>query len=271
MVCLSLKKDLHSTYLLRHSNHPPARTQALLKILHDSNADIIGLQEVIPRFLKVLTHTPWVRENYFISEVTGESFCGYGNIIMTTMRPRCFYTRPLESLMGRQLIMSEFAMSTPSGVEILRVGTVHMESLVGNYELRNFQFKQIFPLLTDPVPGYKHVHCFLMGDFNLDPCSQEELDSVQTQFDQFVDCWTSCCHGSPGGTRYVNYPEEGKNPVRFDRIILHSKENRIIPQSVVTIGSEALKTPSLDESYDQVFPSDHLGLLCECRVEYHSS
>ena len=244
----------------------------MLKILHHANADIVGLQEVTPRFLKVLTATSWIRENYYVTEITGNSFCGYGNILMTTMRPRSFYTRPLESLMGRQLIMSEFVLSTPSGApELLRVGTVHLESLAGNYEIRNFQFKQIFPLLTSPAPGFRHVHSVLMGDFNLDPSSQEEIDSVQTTFgNDFVDCWTYCSHGSPGSTRYVNYPEEGKEAVRFDRIILSSKENRITPKTMVTVGSEALESPSLCEEYDQVFPSDHLGLLCECTIQYET-
>ena len=243
------------------------RADNIIKILEDSNADIIGLQEVIPRFLKKLLTCKWVRDSYYITETTGDSFCGYGNIIMSTLRPSAFYTRPLESLMGRQLVMGEFRLTSPAGnPHILRIGCVHLESLSGNHELRNFQFKQIAPALLYPVAGTK-VHAILMGDFNLDPESQEEIDSVKKELPEFSDCWVTCNNNIPGPTRFVNYPENGKHPVRYDRILTYSTRNIISPAECNTFGSSKIDIASKSEKYDTVFPSDHLGL--SCNLEFH--
>ena len=248
-----------------------ARCDSIIKILKESRADIIGLQEVTPRFVRKLAACSWVQDNYYVTDPTGNSFCGYGNIILTLLRPSCFYTKPLESMMGRQLVMGEFILSNPVSktLEILRVGVVHMESLSKSSSVRRDQFRQIYPMLANPVPGYKYVHSILMGDFNLDPKSSEEVESVQAELGQnFMDCW-SACHPDDGGcTRFVNYPEEGKEPVRYDRILLNSKRNRITPVHINTFGETAIDMVSGSDRYDTVFPSDHLGLVCDFEVDF---
>merc|ERR1712137_253921 len=232
----------------------------------------IGLQEVLPKFLKKLVACPWVKENYYLTDVTGNSFCGYGNIIMSLLRPSGFFTKCLESYMGRQLVMGEFIInnSNSRSLEILRVGVVHMESTTKLGEIRKEQFRQIFPVLTAPVTGIKYIHSILMGDFNLDPNSPEEIESVRAELgEEFTDCWTYCHSesGDSGNTRFVNYPE-GNEPVRYDRILLSTRKNRIVPKTIATFGSSALEVPSASEKYDVVFPSDHLGLLCDFEFQY---
>lgn len=248
-----------------------ARCDAIINILKDSKAEVIGLQEVIPKFLTKLVQCSWVQENYYITDVSGNSFCGYGTIIMTLLRPSGFYARPLESLMGRQLIMCEFVLNNPHAkvLEILRIGAVHMESLQKCSDIRKDQFRQILPMLTREVPGYKYVHSILMGDFNLDPKSPEEIESVRAELGtDFIDCWTMIHPNTSGETRFINYPEEGRQPVRYDRILLCTKKNRIIPTQISTFGSTPLEIKSGCEEYDTVFPSDHLGLVCDFTVKF---
>ena len=45
----------------------PERSIALLHIIHQYGADLIGLQEVTSEFLKIVLEQDWVREGYFIS------------------------------------------------------------------------------------------------------------------------------------------------------------------------------------------------------------
>lgn len=253
---------------MKYSNKPcKERTDFLIKLLENSKAEIIGLQEVIPKFLRKLLNQQWVKDSYYLTEITGNSFCGYGNIIMTSLRPSCFYTIPLESFMGRQLIVAEFIVTTRSGsLETLRVGVVHLESLASNHELRAYQCKQIFPFLSLPDQQTKRVHAVLMGDFNYDPKSKEEENVTAVPEQPFLDCWHSANPDDDGPTRYVNYPEENKHPVRLDRILLHSPNARVHPISCVTLGSECVPMESKNPEYQVVYPSDHLGLLCHLQV-----
>ena len=237
------------------------RASKIIQYLKVLNADIIGLQEVTPKFLQKLVKYNWVKDNYYLSEITGRSFCGYGNILMTKLQPTGIFCRPLESKMGRNLIFAEFRLASSFGnVSILRIGVVHLESLDKNIEIRKLQLQQIANSLTKPINGTK-LNAILMGDFNIDPNSQEEIESINEILVDFKDCGTLLSE-IPQPTKHINYPQDDKLPVRHDRIMLSSTGKKITLTSFDTFGNDPL-------SKDEItcFPSDHLGIYCDFEVQ----
>jgi len=55
------------------------RWPILITYLGSLNADMIALQEVTPEFYELLLSQLWVRQNYYVSDVIGESINPHGN------------------------------------------------------------------------------------------------------------------------------------------------------------------------------------------------
>ena len=51
--------------------------------LRDTNADVIGLQEVTPQFVEMLMTQPWVQRSYFVSEVSSVVVQPFGQVILS--------------------------------------------------------------------------------------------------------------------------------------------------------------------------------------------
>ena len=54
------------------------RVQSLIEIFKSKQADVIGLQEVILSFLRLIKEDPWIQQNCFLSDIEGTTFAGYG-------------------------------------------------------------------------------------------------------------------------------------------------------------------------------------------------
>jgi tyrosyl-DNA phosphodiesterase 2 len=107
-----------------------------------------------------------------------------------------------------------------------------------------------------------------MGDFNFCASWSEENDRIDPAYQ---DVWNLLRGDEPGYTENTSinrmrYLVKGKHKhVRFDRILLKSSA----PDSGWVASSiELLGTEPVSPEHQDVFPSDHFGLLCRISRNY---
>lgn len=222
--------------------HRADRQRALLSILRQADADIIGLQEVTPGFLRTIMDEPWIARDYRVGEV---SVSPYGVLMLARVPVERFTLHRLPSAMGRKLLVAELA-----GRDSPAVATVHLESL-DQAAVRKEQLDIIFPIL-DAYP-----HAVLMGDFN--HCGT--WDENQNLDPRYLDIWPNLRPGEPGWTEDTDINtmrllvDPTPTQVRFDRVIVRSTGGLWQPIDIERLGTEPIAADLPD-----VFPSDHFGL-----------
>lgn len=103
------------------------RLKLLLATLAKENADVIGLQEIVPDVAARIRQHAGVTARYDISENT---ISGYGCLLLVRrdLNP-AFAELPLPTTMGRSLVAAEIDTYGHAGTRRRVVGTVHLESL----------------------------------------------------------------------------------------------------------------------------------------------
>lgn len=226
------------------------RMPATIDILRDSQADIIGLQEVSPDFLELILSADWVRENYFVSDVNpGKTVKPFGNFILSklpfTLVEHRFFSH-------KRLLVGTWEINGQK----LHGAVVHLTSDRG----KNAPDKRRYQLTT--LLNYLHIQegtCLIMGDFNTR--GDEQKNTLNNS--NFADIW-EVLH--PGEVGYTFEPQanplaalmsrEGK-PARFDRILMQGKDkhkNNWVATEINLFGCEPIANT------DNLFPSDHFGV-----------
>jgi len=217
------------------------REPALLDIIAESNADVIGLQEVTSQFLCALHDDPRFK-NYSCSEPDDAYLFrfNYGVIMLSRFPLAKSITYKLPTGMGRDLIVTVFEYEQTK----IAVGTVHLESLKISATVRRRQLNRIFEILSD------YEHAVLMGDFNI--CSTQLENNILPK--AYTDVWPTLHGADPGWTL-----DNARNPLlftstypsaRFDRVLLRSDQLR--PVEIDLVGTEPIS--------NALCPSDHFGL-----------
>lgn len=225
------------------------RCRAWLGIVKNCHADAIAVQEITPDSLALILQQDWVRENYFISDITGETVDPYGVVLLSRFPLHNLSLHRLPSTMYRQLIFADIFLNGHP----LKLASVHLESQKSSTAIRAEQLSLIFPQL-ETAPA-----AILMGDFNF--CATwSENDHLDPRY---VDLWAKLRPGEAGYTEdtdinLMRLEQKGKEKqVRFDRILLHTTKSAIWqPQSI-----ELLGTKPIFPHNPHVFPSDHFGLV----------
>lgn len=225
--------------------HIEERAQPLFKILEDSDADIIALQEVGGWFTDMLAKSPLSKKYGQVSLVT--EWCG-GQFILTKYRVKTARCVPLPGKQWRTALLATLDV----GGRDLTVATTHMSSALDAGAYRIEELKVIFNEL-DGVGD-----ALVMGDLNFGD-GVPEVNAIPASF---TDFWTTLRPGEPGFT-WDNEKSDmaGKSPERFtgepsrrlDWILLRSDKWK--PQSVEIIGNEPVIPGRKD-----IFPSDHFGV-----------
>lgn len=224
------------------------RFAALLDVVRDCGPDLIALQEVTPAHLQCLLTDSWVRSEFRLSDVTGETLQPHGVLLLSRIPLRRLALRELPSNKNRKLLVAELGMGARSAC----VGNLHLESSASAAHLRLAQLDEVLATLQGAP------HRLLMGDFNVDPTREQE----QARLDEhYRDLWGDLRGDEPGYTEdtdinrmrllHKNRPKQ----VRFDRILLRSSRPGWEPESIEIIG-----TRPIAEDKPDVFPSDHFGL-----------
>eukprot|EP01121_Diplochlamys_sp_Union-15-3_P006997 TRINITY_DN1758_c0_g1_i4.p1 TRINITY_DN1758_c0_g1~~TRINITY_DN1758_c0_g1_i4.p1 ORF type:complete len:299 (-),score=35.49 TRINITY_DN1758_c0_g1_i4:32-823(-) len=135
-----------------------SRSEQICKILQETNADVICLQEVLADFINILKRQEWVKQ-YYLSDAStlGDTLERYGVLLISRFPLAKLSLHNLPSYMGRSLLRTDFIINS----DIFSVATVHLESL-DNAPLREQQIKVIAAILKNST------HATVMGDFNFD-------------------------------------------------------------------------------------------------------
>lgn len=223
-------------------------TSALAEV-DEHRADIIGLEEVTPEFLELILATDWVRSDYWVSDVSGETLQPNGVLLLARHPLQRLALCQLPSEKHRKFVIAE--IGTPAGW--LYVGALHLESSSSGTPMRLEQLDSILPGL------HRAADAVLMGDFNFDPQDEAEQSRIEREY---MDLWPTLRPTEPGYTvdslhnhmRYVN--KQQHRSARFDRILLRSDDHSWKPLAIGMIGTQPIAPDQPD-----VFPSDHFGLV----------
>ena len=223
------------------------RCDALLEIVRNCNADVIGFQEVTLDFLEWLLDKQWVRDHYYISDINGSTVNPYGVLLLSRFPVRRFWWHDLPTFMERKLLVAELEVNE----QTVQVATVHLESMKEFAFMHELQLETIFPLLDSSD------HAILMGDFNFCATWEEKKALIDSRYQ---DLWSVLRGDEPGYTEDTDINlmrlliKNEDTHVRFDRILLRSPSWQA--KSIALLGTKPVLP---DDLY--VFPSDHFGLV----------
>lgn len=235
--------------------YQPMRFQSLCDILSKSNAQIIGLQEMTKHVLQQLLEQPFIQQRYYISDVDGRTFNGwYGVVLLIDLHLFIsnvnVFSFP-QSNMGRRLLLADIKLDEN---ELLRIGTVHLESLNSRQERQN-QLQ-----IAQNIFNYTPATCILMGDFNFNAHQQENIEQFKA-LPNWIDVWARLMGTQNPGFTYdteanamTKANNESIDRSRIDRIIL--KSQTIIPTEIEILGTK----PIGNIGQLNIHPSDHFGL-----------
>jgi endonuclease/exonuclease/phosphatase family metal-dependent hydrolase len=211
---------------------------------------------VTRNILESLLAQPFIQERYYVSDTDARTFYGwYGVVLLIDIRLHISHLNLInfpQSTMGRRLVLAEIKLDKD---EVLRIGTVHLESL--NSKPQRLCQLDICQKEFNRSPGT----CILMGDFNFHARGQENIDQFNA-LPGWMDVWVNVMGtNNPGFTfdtetnlMTKHNKEGGADTSRYDRIILRSQT--IIPTQIEILGNESVGK----QGHISIFPSDHFGL-----------
>ena len=222
----------------------------LLKLLEQSDADVIALQEVSPWFCEQLSKQDWFKK-YHGTMKNGKLIAVGGLLIISKNKIVAVAAARLNAgRQGRALL----TIDTHIGKIPVTVATCHLESFLQAGPTRALQIKQFMLSLA----GKKHV--VFMGDFNFGD-GEAEVSAIEKSY---VDAWTQLHKKLPGLTWNMELSQMAKlgafkteKSRRLDRIFIKSPSLK--PIQIKIIGNQPIPGSKT------IFPSDHFGL--ECVVE----
>ena len=228
------------------------RVPALLKLLDETDADIIVLQEAATWFLHSLRAEPWVSAGkYQFPTGQGGPIAARGLFIMAKHPIARFQAWPMPGRQGRALLVTTINIDGHTTL----VATVHLESLLEAGPTRAAQLDLVFEKLRKPEEA------ILLGDFNFGDGEKPETTHLDPAY---ADAWSVLRPADPGFTWNIeqspmaaraSFPNESSR--RIDRILV--KSNFWKPKSVRIIGNHPLDPDNPDQP--DLYPSDHFGLV----------
>ena len=193
----------------------------------------------------------------------------FGNALLSRfpiVSAQCFILPGLESGESRSLLYT--VLETTFGKLPVFVTHLNWKFHHGSVRLKQVRFiadrvKQLAPTRAEFLPPV------LMGDFNAEPDSDEirflrGLAVVEGQSVFFADAWAYGGDGSLGATydRGNDYARAAREPSRrIDYIFVRGPDNALRGEPMHT--ELAFATPSAGANGQQVWPSDHFGLVSD--------
>jgi endonuclease/exonuclease/phosphatase family metal-dependent hydrolase len=250
---------------------PRLRLRALNRVLAESKADVIALQEVADWMVSPLTEAAWVKNGYRVTRRDGEPFAPGGQLILSRHAIADTAAMTLPGKQRRTLLVAEVVIDGWT----LAVGTTHMESFLEDGPVRAKQLDTAFALLR------RNENAVLMGDLNFGDGEQPETSHLDAGY---LDLWKALRPQDEGFTWDIDGNPlaqfgafAGEPSRRLDRILVRSPQLR--PSSIVVVGDGSVgervlshrdrkliepperSKPDAGEPTIAVFPSDHYGLL----------
>jgi len=257
-VCLA-NEEVHKVKSLKlltmnldfNRKHRDERMAALLELLKFHSADIIALQEMCVATLHMFCTSPFIREQYYITDVIGNTFDKShmsGMVICSKLLPSDAMLCLLHSEAEKRAVIVEYL----TGNRKFRIANIHLESDWKDTHIRVDQLKTV----------YAHMDvddAIVMGDTNVADFKGEEMylpvdykdvwlalrpnDSGYT-YDSVANAWNSIDY-KRANSAYLNQQ-------RLDRVVLKSSIWQAT--SIEIIGASPISK--------DLCISDHFGLLC---------
>lgn len=254
------------------------RMQSIASIIVDSEADVVGLQEVTPESLVMLTEEKDFMSMYNLVKANFGSayFCA---LFVKKGRPfRNPQWKPYSnSIMGRGCTSCEVEIYPGKHVN---VGTTHLESFAGRHFTgaaeRPIQLQDATQhLFAKQINTIDIVGSLLFGDFNWkDPTAKADNDGNAIDFchpnGEWQDAWKTRHEKDPGytydGKRNLMLSHWWRN--RFDRILYHGN---ITCGMTMLAGDQPVDdnltymkvSKNLPPRELPIFPSDHFAVLSQ--------
>jgi len=226
------------------------RAQGIFRILHESDADIIALQEVTFHFLQLILMQDWIRKEFFISDIKGDTFSSYGVVLLFRIPAKRLTLYQLPSNMERQLLIAEFTIND----QPFKVATVHLESMRNSADVRAEQLNSIFPLLSNN-------NSVLMGDFNFCSSNVNEYRNID---DSYTDLWDELRSDNFGATLnsdlnpMLTTKSSNRIMARYDKILMRNENQVWQCMQIALLGDTAIS-----RHQPNIFPSDHFAVVAK--------
>ncbi|XP_021946634.1 uncharacterized protein LOC110844676 isoform X2 [Folsomia candida] len=261
LISFNILHDLHNTPSVNRWPH-------LIDFLASRDADVIALQEVTVSFLALLESEVWVREKYYLTDISskGDSVTPYGQLFLTKIPPtRLFFRHDKDS--GAKYIIASFTLANE---KLVHIANIHLSS---NYRgdsssRREKQVKDVLKSMANlELTSLTAPHDLVItGDTNFSGNESIWYDDAFGM--ELVDAWEWLNGGDVIKQESVTFDVEN-NPLakqqsrsgkseRFDRIFFKSS-NTCKPVKI-----EILK--SFVEANVPWF-SDHYALECELKMQ----
>lgn len=228
------------------------RTNAVTDYVKEVSADVVFLQEVIPKTAEYLKNN--LPQYKFIFGGEREYFTGLAYNPMNVEYLSHSIEEFPDSDMGRNLLIAKVNIG---GCNILLMNS-HLESTVEHSQERKKQLKKAFNIIGECSSD---LNVIFAGDLNL---RDKELTEVGGIPKDIQDVWIAC--GQRDELKYTWDMVRNDNTIingkfkpraRFDRVYFKPAKNG------PTIGTNYFGLIGLKRIHPyRAFPSDHWGLLC---------
>jgi endonuclease/exonuclease/phosphatase family metal-dependent hydrolase len=227
------------------------RTPALLRLLKDSKADLMALQEAQPWFMARLQKEEWIKD-YKIAQPKTKSGEPCELCVLSKIPLEKVIYLELPGRLGRGALIVRCKI----GGRSVALATVHLESFLEDGPVRAKQLEAVFPKLKDADDAV------LLGDFNFGD-GEKETASLEKSF---TDLWNALHPKEPGYTwdkeaspmaLQGSFPDEKSR--RLDRILVRSGYWKA--KDISLLGDHPVSEKEKD-----LFPSDHFGLTATLEI-----
>jgi endonuclease/exonuclease/phosphatase family metal-dependent hydrolase len=227
------------------------RLPAISRLLEESKADVIALQEADDWLLAALEKQEWFQRDYHGTRTNGRLDAPGGQLILSRFPIDRWEFFDLPGAQGRTVVVAEVRVNG----EKLTIANTHLESPLEAGEMRARQLQEISKRIGDG-------DAILLGDFNFADGSQPESRRLP---EGFIDVWTALRPKDLGYTWHVernhaakvgSFPEESSG--RIDRILVRSRPWKA--KAVWLFGDQPIANANR-------FPSDHFGVRCVLKHE----
>eukprot|EP01095_Lingulamoeba_sp_RSL-Kostka_P001750 TRINITY_DN1254_c0_g1_i1.p1 TRINITY_DN1254_c0_g1~~TRINITY_DN1254_c0_g1_i1.p1 ORF type:complete len:325 (+),score=79.61 TRINITY_DN1254_c0_g1_i1:92-1066(+) len=227
------------------------RMLSIGSIIEEMDPDIVCFEEVKIANLEVLLSIKFFQENYYITDISGNTLGSYGVIHLTKYPYKSLHLNVLVTKLGRNVLIGEIPVYNKddnSEMGLMSVSNSHLESFPQDVDYRRLQMIRIFSLTSD------FPYSIFCADFNF---SEEGEDGLYPP--QYIDSWDYLHKNEPGYTIDTTTNPLIKNKPncqkRIDRILFKSPNDNWLPKEVKILG-----TQPISEELEDVFPSDHFGV-----------
>jgi len=237
----------------------------------DSSCERILTSNCRPSLSVTMVFTDFNRSLFLVSDITGNTVEPYGVVVLSVFAASQMSLYKLPSGMGRKLLFMDLSIQGKERCEVVRIGTVHLESLYNSFS-RKVQLKLIATILN------VRNHSILVGDFNFgennhfdeDPNNPFENEVLNEIYPNHDDVWKRLYPDEIGVTvdcldMLAPHSKKDKGS-RFDRIIM-SASSDWNPEIIEIIGSESIGVDDRNPNL-YVFISDHLGLYSKISINW---